>query len=163
MKMASYEYASADGKYRAIVPAKVMQSVFALCAGAGSKETGGIFIGFYTDDQSTAIITNATPPPRDSRAGRTWFHRGIAGLRSLLEKYWKNPKRRYYLGEWHFHAAVDVKPSPEDVGQMIRISRERDYNCPEPISLIVGEPRDGKRSVRMFVFPRGSPAMELFR
>ncbi len=118
-------------------------------------------IGFYTEDQSTAIVTKATPPPRDSRAGRTWFHRGIAGLRLLLEKYWTKPERRYYIGEWHFHTAVDVEPSPDDIDQMTRISRDRKYNCPEPVSLIVGKERRGERRVRMFVFLRDSSAMEL--
>lgn len=162
MKMASYEYVSADGKYRAVVPDNVMESIFVLCAGVGSKETGGILVGFYTDDQSTAIVTEAAPPPRDSQSGSTWFHRGVAGLRSLLEKYWKNPKRQYYLGEWHFHTAVDVEPSPVDIDQMIRISRNRRSNCPEPISLIVGEVQEGRRRVRLFVFLRSSSGMELF-
>ena len=162
MKTVSYEYVSTDGKYRAVFPDNVMESIFVYCARVGPRETGGILVGLYTNDQSTAIVTEATPPPRDSKSGSTWFHRGVAGLRSLLEKYWKNPKRQYYLGEWHFHPAVDVEPSHVDISQMTRISLDRRYNCPEPISLIVGEVREGKRSTRLIVFPRNSTAVELF-
>lgn len=131
------------------------------CARSGDVETGGVLVGHYTGDESTAVITEALPPPKDSARGRSWFHRGVAGLRGLLAKRWESRRRTYYVGEWHYHPASVVEPSGDDLAQMYGINAEPRYRCKEPIMVIVGRARDGgDRPVRAFVFPQGESHLE---
>jgi hypothetical protein len=60
-----------------------MEQIDRECARSGDVETGGVLVGHYTGDESTAVITEALPPLKDSARGRSWFHRGVAGLRGL--------------------------------------------------------------------------------
>lgn len=131
------------------------------CSKADGRETGGILIGYYSDDRTTATVTEATAPPKDSSYGHNWFQRGVAGLKSLLARRWKNTGRRtFYIGEWHFHPIEKVVPSKDDYKQMQDISNSTNYHCNEPIMLIIGEDIIGTRPVRAFVFPHGKQPHE---
>jgi len=134
------------------------------CTKADGREIGGILIGYYSEDHSTAIITEASSPPKDSTFGYNWFRRGIAGLRSLLACRWQNAGRRtYYVGEWHYHPTVQVMPSGDDFRQMREISCSSNYQSKEPIMLIIGQKHKGTRQLRAFVFPHGSQPFEFAR
>lgn len=155
---------TSDGTYGVTIDADSMKEIDRLCSAAGDVETGGILIGQYTTDRSTALVLEATPPPTDSERGRSWFVRGVAGLRELLRRRWHSKTPRYYVGEWHFHPAAAVEPSSDDLDQMVRIADTREYSCKEPVLLILGRPAGerGTRPVRVFVFPVGEPPMELY-
>ena len=134
------------------------------CEKANSHETGGILIGYYSEDRTTALVTEATSPPKDSLQGHNWFQRGVAGLKMLLAHRWINTSRRtYYIGEWHFHPTVEIVPSDDDYKQMRDISISTNYHCSEPIMLIIGEGIGGKRPARVFIFPRGKKSFEYHR
>jgi hypothetical protein len=132
------------------------------CSRSGAFETGGILIGHYMNDNSTAVITEALPPPTDSSRSTNWFHRGVVGLRELLAKRWTREFRTFYIGEWHYHPARIVQPSGDDLAQMYAINTDPLYFCREPVMLVVGQAVNGaERPVRAFVFPRGEPVIEL--
>ncbi|MDD5068870.1 MAG: Mov34/MPN/PAD-1 family protein [Candidatus Pacebacteria bacterium] len=153
-----------DAMYYLIIEKLQIKQLEKLCSDARDEETGGILIGHYTDDFSTAIVTEVTPPPADSRKGPSWFIRGISGLRQLLRKRWIAYKRRYYIGEWHYHPASIVEPSSNDMRQMTRIANSKDYECKNPIMLILGQKvTAGDRSMRAFVFSSNNNAKEMFR
>lgn len=103
---------------------------------AGARETGGILIGHYDLDGKSAIVTEATIRPKDSRAGSTWFQRGVQGLKDLLTDRWS--RGSYYVGEWHSHPSASPAPSGNDLKEMRAISREVSYRCPKPILVIAG-------------------------
>ncbi|WP_246746750.1 Mov34/MPN/PAD-1 family protein [Agrobacterium burrii] len=103
---------------------------------AGVRETGGILIGHYDLDGNSAIVTEATTRPKDSRAGSTWFQRGVHGLKDLLRNRWS--RGSYYVGEWHSHPSGSPAPSANDLKEMQAISREVSYRCPKPILIIAG-------------------------
>lgn len=155
---------TSDGTYGVAIDADSMKEIDRLCSAAGDVETGGILIGHYTMDRSTALVLEVTPPPTDSERGRSWFVRGVAGLRELLRRRWHSKTPRYYVGEWHFHPATAVEPSSDDLDQMERIADAREYSCKEPVLLILGRPAGerGTRPVRVFVFPVGEQPMELY-
>lgn len=128
---------------------------------ADSIETGGILIGYYTEDFSTVIITGATPPPKDSKQGPTNFERGTLGLKSLLSKLWNGKEnRRYYVGEWHYHPSFEVVPSGEDKDQMVEISYDNSYQCKEPLMIIVGKEKGRTVPIRAFVVPQDRDLQE---
>ena len=49
---------------------------------------------------------------------------------------------QYYLGEWHYHPNASSLPSGIDNKQMIKLSRDKKLNCPEPILIIIGGYKD---------------------
>ncbi len=152
-----------DGTFAAELPAAVLGALDRYCRAAGSVETGGILIGRYSDDLAIAIVREATPAPPDSKRGRSWFVRGVNGLREMLGKRWQARERTYYVGEWHFHPESYVEPSGDDFAQMLEISRAREYDCEEPLLLILGAGQlQERRMLRAFVCPaRGAP-LELY-
>jgi hypothetical protein len=131
-----------------------------ICENAGNMETGGILIGYYSEDGTTAIVTETTGPPRDSSYGPTWFRRGFAGLRMILTQRWNGERRQYYLGEWHYHPREVVALSALDMVRMKRISENPRYQCCEPIMVIVGQVVGDLQLIRAFVFPNGRPPDE---
>jgi hypothetical protein len=150
-------WVSQDEKYRAVIEKLVWQKMLRRCVEADSEETGGILIGFYSEDLTTAVVTDATAPPTDSNWGSTWFCRGIAGLRKLLADLWTNPRRLYYLGEWHYHPVAALSLSEKDIDEMKQISKSSRYRCSEPILVVVGRATTaGQPPCRVFVFPAGA-------
>ena len=146
--------------YSLRIAAKSWRQIDRACTRSDTIETGGILVGHYSVDQTTAFVTEALPPPCDSAGGRTWFRRGVTGLRELLTNRWNSRMRTYYVGEWHYHPANIVEPSGTDLSQMYAINADPRYHCQEPVMIIVGKPANDKRPVRAFVFPRGVPFME---
>jgi len=151
-----------DGTFAVQFPATVLRALDRYCREAGSSETGGILIGRHSEDLSVAIVREATPPPSDSRRGRSWFVRGVNGLRDMLGKRWRAKERTHYLGEWHFHPVAHVEPSGDDFAQMVEISHAKEYDCKEPLLLILGAGQhQGRRTFRVFVCPAGGAPSEL--
>ncbi len=97
-------------------------------------ETGGILIGKYSDDLSTAVILSASGPGPQSLFGLSSFTRRGIGLQSELDREFEIG--RYYLGEWHCHPGANHTPSLQDISQMQVISRSSSYSCPEPILIV---------------------------
>lgn len=56
--------------------ASVLATILAESIRAGRRETGGVLLGGYSEGLDVASVVEALGPPRDSRAGATWFHRG---------------------------------------------------------------------------------------
>jgi hypothetical protein len=153
-----------DGTFAVEIHASLLLDLDRYCHDAGSIETGGILIGRYSEDLALAIVREATLPPKDSKRGRSWFVRGVNGLREMLWKRWAAEERTFYIGEWHFHPANYVEPSGEDFSQMIQISRAREYDCKEPLLLIFGAGKhEGDRAFRVFVSPAARAPMEFHR
>lgn len=160
--MMSWRGKTGEGTFAVEVRASVLSALDRYCRDAGSSETGGILVGLYSDDLSLAIVSEATPPPTDSRRGRSWFVRGVNGLREMLGQRWRAKERNFYIGEWHFHPATHVEPSGDDFAQMLEISHAREYDCKEPLLLILGAGKhEGHRDFRAFVCPAGASPREL--
>lgn len=125
------------------------------CRRSAPEETGGILVGFYTGALDCAVVTGASERPPDSESGRTWFVRGTVGLQRWLDRLWRRSRRRYYLGEWHFHPGGDPEPSLTDAKQMGEIAGNASYRCPEPVLLLVGGSASDPSDVKVYVFMEG--------
>lgn len=162
--MKTWKGRTEDGTFAVELQVSVLWALDRYCHNAGHVETGGILVGLYSDDFTLAIVREATPPPTDSERGRSWFVRGVSGLRELLGKRWGARERTFYIGEWHFHPADFVEPSGDDFAQMLEISRAREYDCKEPLLLILGASKDeGQRLFRAFVCPAEDEPLEFRR
>ena len=58
---------AADGAHSCRIAASVVRSLDRMSRDAGDLETGGILVGHYAEDAMVANVTEATPPPADSR------------------------------------------------------------------------------------------------
>ena len=140
---------SSDHRFGLELPGPCLVQVLRLCEQAGLRETGGILVGYYTLNLDCAIVTKVVGPTSDSHSTRTQFYRGVAGLQARLDEQWE--MQRYYLGEWHYHPLAMPDASPGDRSQMAAIAASSEYNCPEPVLMIVGgDPRLGW-NVRAYV------------
>ena len=111
-------------------------AILSLCVQAAGLETGGILIGSYSADGTTARISEALGPPKGSRSTRIEFMRSPSGLKGILRRRWSS--QQYYLGEWHFHPQGKGCPSPQDQRQLAKIGSDGAYACPKPILMVVG-------------------------
>lgn len=155
-----YEYIgkTENSQFGLRIPLLVLRQVIGRCKDSEAYETGGLLIGRYAEGLRVAVVTECLPAPADSKAGPTWFVRGVRSLNAKLRWRW-NAGRGYYLGEWHFHPGGAPVPSNPDCTQMRSISESAGYSCPEPILLIIG----GTTSAfefRSYVFPRGQESIE---
>lgn len=154
MNKKQHKWSANNGEFLLEILPTALQSINEECLKAVNKETGGILIGYYTNNQSTAIVTEASSPPLDSSSGDTWFHRGVNGLKALLLRRWQDMNNRtFYLGEWHYHPFYPIIPSIEDLKQMKKISSSKRYHCKDPIMVILSKNHNGNRQIRAFVFP----------
>lgn len=126
-----------DQRFGLLLPKEQVSEILAFCRKAGRSETGGLLIGRYSEQRDFANVSVVTGPTPDSKAGRTWFQRGVAGLQDLLIQRWLK-QNEYYLGEWHSHPLATPAPSGTDGIQMRGIAHSPAYRCPEPVLLIVG-------------------------
>ena len=159
MSIKSVTFSSGDAPYTVILSSSTIDQMVSECLKAGVNETGGILIGSYSGDGSTAMIVEATTRPADSLAGRTTFQRGVKGLRSLLHARWKTGL--YYVGEWHFHPGGSPEPSGDDLMSMASIAASPSYQCLEPVMIILGGNPTGSFSLSASVFPRGDTPIRL--
>lgn len=147
--------------FRVVLRDEVVKHMFRLCDANRAQETGGILIGSYSHDYTTAEIIEATSPPADSKFGRDWFHRGTDGLEELLVARWNSQPRTHYVGEWHFHTANVPWPSPQDESQMSRTATDPRYHCREPILIIVFQDSDAQLQLKLFLLPGTDVVCEL--
>ena len=152
---------TADRRFGIRVPARTLREITSWCEKALGRETGGLLIGTYAEDDTLAVVSEALPAPVDSEAGRSWFKRGTRGLRGKLLRRWRTG-RGYYLGEWHYHPGGRAAPSEADARQMQAISASDHYACPAPVLLIVGWAL-GSFEIRCYVFPVDEAFTELTR
>ena len=107
------------------------------CKSSYPYECGGILIGYYIEDRTTAVVTEITDQIGKHRSR---FSREESGLIKLLTKLWS--KGYYYIGEWHYHPDNSPRPSNIDLITMRKLSMCNELKCPEPILMIIGD-KDG--------------------
>ena len=147
-------FCSFDNRYSVAIGKTQIQKILSLCCAINRSETGGILIGHYSSKHDCAHIKTIVGPAQDSIHKRTSFLRGVSGLQTKIDLFW-NRYRHYYLGEWHFHPFASSKASAQDIQQMTSIALSSDYNCPEPILLIVGGDPSASFTISAYAFPKG--------
>ncbi len=155
----SRTFRSADAKYALVIPRDELVKILQFCLVAGKVETGGILVGRYSRNHDVAHVWDASGPPKDSKSGTTWFRRGLHGLQEWLLRLWKDD--RFYLGEWHFHPRARPSASETDTIQLKEISDSLQYNCPEPLLLIIGGTLPEAWEIEVYVSPRSGSVIRL--
>lgn len=152
--MSELLYVNEDDSFGVKIKEELISIIYNMCRQSYPKETGGILIGNYSPDLKRAVVTIVTGAPTDSKGGKTWFHRGTKGLQQLLDDVWKK-QGAFYLGEWHYHPNGAPTPSSYDISEMKQISKNKAYNCPEPILIIAGSRSPDDWNIGTYVFVNG--------
>ena len=158
--MSDLNFYSRDRRFGLSVPSRVFEGILLACRSAAPSETGGVLGGHYSKLHDCALVACFSGPPIDSKAGRTWFERGVNGLGLWLKTLWAK-QADYYLGEWHFHPGGAPTMSPRDIQEMTSISHSRIYKCPEPVLLIIGGIVPDNWHPGAYVFPKSEAYLEL--
>jgi|SRR5690625_2769525 len=145
---------------QARVQKHVLLSLLSMSRDAAPNETGGILIGRYSQDLRTVTLTKALEPPSDSVAGPITFQRGVNGLQEILAETWIRDGH-YYVGEWHSHPHANASPSPTDDKQMQRIAKSTNYQCPEPVLVILGNSMKDISDCRIYLYRSRCRSLEL--
>lgn len=154
-----YHYITPDKRFGIIIEKSIIDKMKAICAVKPGVETGGILIGCYNEGHDKAIVSKITPAPKDSIHENCHFYRGIMGLQSLLDRFWKQNK--YYLGEWHYHPYSSPLASSYDLEQLKTFSEKLKLNCPEPIMIIMGgDPLYGIK-IKSYIAIRNKSVIEM--
>lgn len=153
-------FISSDYRYCVSLPVPQLNNALSFCKKSQGKETGGIITGAYNESLNDARIVSLKEGPKDSKAGNTWYVRGVDGVQNFLRKIWLKEKK-YYLGEWHFHPFGSATPSNTDIEQMKKISKSSDANCSEPLLLIIGGDPCNKYELNVYVFPKNKKFIKL--
>ncbi|MBL7706756.1 MAG: Mov34/MPN/PAD-1 family protein [Taibaiella sp.] len=157
--MKDKEYISEDGVFKLRVTQSCLDQIKDFCKASPGKETGGIMFGQYLDNHSIASILVISGPPKDSKRTQFSFVRGKAGVQKLVDDNWA--EGGYYLGEWHYHPNASPEPSSQDIKQLHKIARDRRFNCPEPIMLIIGG-KPGNFSINILLSNSGGELIKYY-
>ncbi|MFF2911147.1 Mov34/MPN/PAD-1 family protein [Paenibacillus sp. NPDC057934] len=148
-----------DFAYTVLLENELINQMLNFCRAKMPLETGGILVGEYSKNALSARIMYISGPPQDSKHRTHEFYRGTHNLESLLSDFWE--KGLFYLGEWHFHPKASPNPSLVDRKQMRKISNGNNYNCPEPILLILGGDPNEKWHISCSIFSNKHGWIEL--
>ncbi len=102
------------------------------------KETGGIFIGRFFDDNYTIYISEILSPKKTVNTEIS-FTRHVEDLNKYIEKRFKESKGEFtYVGEWHSHPNGSPEYSGKDFDAMTKIAQDVQIQTNNPILLING-------------------------
>lgn len=146
-------YQTSNGRFGLILGKEPRMTMNHYCEASFPKETGGVLVGFYTEDHRYAVVKAVSGPSKDAKATETSLIQGTDGIQEWLDAV-SQSSGWYYLGEWHSHPNGTPIPSRIDVRQMQEIANFKPTNCPEPVLIIVsGNPSKGW-AFHPYVFPQ---------
>ena len=131
-------YCSDPLVHRVVVPAEVQSQMETQASASGENETGGILVGYFSED-SSAIVTAASDAGPNAESSPTHFSRDVEYTQRWLEEQVRATIMRVeYIGEWHSHPSEDTNPSITDITSLAGIANSENYLCSQPVALILG-------------------------
>jgi integrative and conjugative element protein (TIGR02256 family) len=119
-------------------------------------ETGGVLVGYYTEDLTTAILLDSFEAFKPGEGSVGSFRPDTDFIQAELDRIWdESGGCQYYLGDWHSHPRNLPLPSDLDDETMFIYSDDADMNCPQPILMIVGDRMLSIGDVRIFIYNQG--------
>lgn len=92
---------------------------------------------FVDPSSATGLVLSlATPPHRDDRAGRTWLELNACRCKEEIER--ANAAGLRLVGYWHTHPQNIPTISPIDIRSFSRFAANYIKDLPHPLAIIVG-------------------------
>ena len=100
-------------------------------------ETGGVLIGYKTEDGKYIILRTTGPGPKALKE-KIRFEKDLKYCQKELEKSLKElGDKGLYLGEWHFHPVGSNEPSGLDIKSLTEVAYQDNYHIDKPIMIIL--------------------------
>lgn len=105
------------------------------------NETGGVLLGYYDFNIKAVVVVMGLQAPPDSKAGPTFFERGVSGLAEAIKDISDRTANMVrYIGEWHSHPpGHSASPSRDDLVQLTYLTLGMADEGLPAVQLIVGE------------------------
>jgi integrative and conjugative element protein (TIGR02256 family) len=112
------------------------------------KETGGVLVGGFDQQNRILYLVDVIPSPPDSEEWPTLYIRGRHGLEGAVNQVSeRSDGQLQYMGEWHSHPkGHSTEPSNDDKKVLEWLAKHTARDGNPPVMLIVGE-----KDVRIFL------------
>ena len=118
----------------------------ALAAEANDKhplETGGVLLGYRTDDEQHLVVTHVVGPgPRAVHAKDRYVPDHAHHTSEVARLHAATSRGIDYLGDWHTHPGAAPYMSRKDAATLRRIAAAKAARAPRPVMLILGRGPD---------------------
>lgn len=105
---------------------------------SAEKETGGVLIGYFTDDRIAVVVEASDAGPK-AESSVNGFSRDVEYTQRWLEqRVTESEGKIEYIGEWHSHPSEDTRPSSIDTTSLTEIANSPNYLCRTPVMVIMG-------------------------
>lgn len=122
---------------KAWVSVKVAAAIADEAGRHGVQETGGMLLGYWSDD--TVVVTACIESGPRAERGALWFEPDQEWQTArLAEVYQASGRTTTYLGDWHSHPGGAPYPSWRDRRTLRAVRRSPGARAPRPLMLIVG-------------------------
>ena len=129
---------STCGTYTARIDQRCFEAISQVARKHYPNEVGTSLAGTYSDDGSTADVTQMVPLTSDSRGGRANFVRGTAGLAEFFSRLFRTSRGlTHYVGDWHSHPNGAPIPSTTDWQTTRDFACNPMARCPECLLIVV--------------------------
>lgn len=119
-------------------------------------ETGGVLVGFTSEDQRRLVISAASGPgPRAKH--ETWRFTPDAEFQSdFVRRHYEVSNRVHsYLGDWHTHPGGVAKLSRIDQCTLRRIAKDKEARATKPVmAILAGGPDDWDLAIWQMISAR---------
>jgi integrative and conjugative element protein (TIGR02256 family) len=127
----------------------VRESMLAITSATRPLEVGGVLLGRIQPGLPT-IVDLIGPGPL-ARATATSFEPDYEYQQAEVDRLFQDyGSDLAYLGDWHSHPGGRCHPSVTDLRAMLAIRGTAEAQCPDPVMVIVGGPRN--RTTKAFAF-----------
>jgi integrative and conjugative element protein (TIGR02256 family) len=103
---------------------------------ADGRETGGILLGFDSDERGEALALEAGGPGPNPERRPDFFQRDLAHAQKLADEAYGRRCARW-IGEWHTHPRGFLTPSRKDLRTYRDFLRDRELRFTSFLALIV--------------------------
>jgi integrative and conjugative element protein (TIGR02256 family) len=118
--------------------APVLEELLTLADEKFPLETGGVVIGYVSEDLSQVIVRSVVGPgPEAVHSPVAFVPDGDYHQEQVAELYTASGRTDTYLGDWHSHPHGSAVLSWRDRRTLRSIQRSREARTPKPIMLVV--------------------------
>lgn len=105
---------------------------------ASPFESGGVLLGYWSEDPRGPVVTHAVGPGPNAKHFRNRFVPDYAFHESEIARLYRHSGGTLqYLGDWHSHPGNAGLMSPSDRKTLYRIARSREARAACPLMLIM--------------------------
>lgn len=109
-------------------------------------ETGGVLLGYWSEDRSEVAITDVTGPgPRASHSKTEFIPDDEYQDRLIDEIYARSGRRHRYLGDWHTHPFGEESLSYKDRRTLQRIAGSEGKGVLDPLMAVLASNHEAWR------------------